>query len=87
MTPNYAKLDEQRRRHHNRYVRFVESMPRKLICQECSGRGGEVEPVLEDGSGPYYECGFCEGTGFVTPHIRGLWLKWKKEERHNARSR
>ena len=86
MTPNYAKLDEQRRRHYKRYVRFIEAMPKKLSCQECHGYGGETEVVLDDGTGPYYECGWCEGTGFVTPHVRGQWLKYKKEER-NARSR
>ena len=72
---NYAKRDNDYRRHHERYRRFVESMPRKLVCQDCHGYGGRTEAVLDDGTGPYYECGWCEGTGYVTPHRRGLWLR------------
>lgn len=78
---NYAKFDNDLSRHHARYVRFVNSLSKKLTCQECGGAGGEIEPVLDDGTGPFERCGMCEGTGLVTPHMRGLWLKWKKEER------
>ena len=72
---NYAKMDSDRIRHHERYKRYVAAMPRKLVCQDCRGYGGHVEPILDDGTGPYYECGWCEGTGYVTPHRRGLWLR------------
>lgn len=78
---NYAKLDHDRFRHHARYLRFVDAMPRKFPCQECHGAGGETEPVLDDGSGPFFCCGVCEGTGYVTPWMRGLWLKWKRQEK------
>lgn len=53
----------------------------KLICQECGGAGGETEPILDDGSGPWFECGWCKGTGFITPKLRGLWLRMKKKEK------
>lgn len=75
---NYAKLHSDFRRHHERYKRYIESMPRKLVCQECGGAGGWKEPILDDGSGPYYWCGWCEGTGYVTPHSRGLWLRSRR---------
>jgi hypothetical protein len=26
-------------------------------------------------------CGYCEGTGVVTPAIRGEWLRHRKEEK------
>ena len=77
---DYARFNEQWRRHHERYVRFVQGMPRKLTCQECGGGGSFHEVVIpETGEGPDYDCGFCEGTGYVTPHMRGQWLRWKRE--------
>lgn len=76
---NYAKMDNDRRRHHERYVRRISAMPRKLMCQDCGGAGGEVEPVLDYGEGPWFDCGWCEGTGHVLPHRRGEWLKYKRD--------
>jgi DnaJ-class molecular chaperone len=75
----YAKLASDWRRHHARFKRFVEKM--KLTCQECRGMGGAVEPVLDDGSGPFEPCGWCEGTGYVTPRLRSLWLRMRREEK------
>lgn len=72
---NYAKFDWDWISHHRRYVRHVEAMPRKLVCQECGGAGGFHEPILDDGTGPTEPCGWCESTGFVTRWIRGLWLR------------
>jgi DnaJ-class molecular chaperone len=65
------------RAHHLRYKRHIEAMPRKLVCQDCGGMGGETDVILDDGTGPWEECGWCEGTGFVTPHRRGQWLRYK----------
>lgn len=79
---NYAKLDHTSYRHHQRYKRFINSMPHKLICQECGGAGGEIVPVLDYGQGPLEECGFCEGTGYLTPWLRGQWLTFKRQEKH-----
>lgn len=77
----YARLSEYYRRHHKRYVRYIESMPRKLACQECGGMGSFHEAILDYGEGPDYDCGFCEGTGYITPHMRAWWLRWKKSEK------
>ena len=60
-------------------------MERPLICQECGGSGGEVIPICDDGTGPFEECGFCEGTGLMTPHLRGFWLRWKKQNKINRK--
>ena len=81
---NYAKLQYRYWQHFERYRRRVEAMQPKLICQECGGSGGGVEPVLDDGTGPFEACGLCEGTGYLTPHRRGLWLRWKREEKQLA---
>lgn len=79
---DYARLAELSRRHHERFVRYVTSHPRKLICQDCGGAGGWVEVVLhETGQGPWIECGWCEGTGYITPYLRGMWLRFKKRLR------
>ncbi len=75
---NFAKLCYFARAHHARFRLFIDSMPRELTCQDCGGGGGHVEPVLDDGSGPWEECGWCEGTGYVTPWIRGEWLRYKR---------
>jgi len=76
----YAHLDYKINKHHERYKAFIHRMGKKLLCQECGGSGGWVEPVLDFGQGPTYPCGWCEGTGFVTPWMRGQWLKYKKNE-------
>ncbi len=48
-------------------------------CWVCKGRGGEKEIILDDGSGPYEDCGWCEGEGMIL--IGGkVHRKWKREE-------
>ncbi len=81
--PDYARLDEKWRQHHVRFVTYVER--HGVPCMDCRGRGGWREPILDDGSGPWYECGWCEGTGYMTRHARGLWLSMKKEEKRRQR--
>lgn len=75
---DYAKLYHRRSRHHARFARYVEQ--HGVSCQACRGRGGHVEPVLDFGEGPWEECGWCEGTGKVTRWVRGLWLRYRKNE-------
>ena len=53
----------------------------KLVCQECRGAGSYVEPCLDYGEGPSYNCGWCGGTGYVSPYLRGLWLRYKRKEK------
>jgi hypothetical protein len=65
--------------HIERYKRFVSQY--KLICQECGGNGGWKEIILDDGTGPWYDCGWCQGTGLVTPYARGIWLRLKKQDK------
>ena len=50
----------------------------KLICQDCGGVGSFTIPILDDGTGPQEICGFCGGTGYMTPEARNVWLLWKK---------
>lgn len=40
-------------------------MNRKFPCPYCKGDGSWVEPVLDDGSGPTYHCGVCDGEGMI----------------------
>ena len=35
-------------------------MTQKFPCPYCKGKYSWVEPVLDDGSGPEYSCGFCD---------------------------
>jgi hypothetical protein len=32
-------------------------------CPVCHGAGGETEVILDDGSGPWEPCAFCNGKG------------------------
>ena len=76
---NYAKLDWKSRQSHERYKRYVAA--HGLPCQDCGGRGGEYDyPGGIELGGMWEECGWCKGTGKVTRHVRGLWLKTKREE-------
>ena len=47
----------------------------------CGGEGGEVDPVLDDGTGPWLECGWCEGTGRMTRRILWRWLLVQRSKR------
>ena len=75
---DYAKIRWLRQQHHRRFRSRVENQLPRLVCQECGGSGGHIE-VLFDGQGPFEQCGLCEGTGLLTPWLRGLWLRWKRE--------
>lgn len=80
---DYPRVRYERGRRHERYRRFVEGMEWKLVCQECRGSGGDHPNYLSYDPGE--QCGFCEGTGLVTPWLRGLWLGWKREEKRGRR--
>ena len=44
------------------------------LCPDCKGERGQKEVILDDGSGPWYDCGFCNGTGYVNVFRK---LRWK----------
>jgi hypothetical protein len=54
-------------------------MPSKFPCPYCKGEGSWVEAVLDDGSGPTYNCGFCDGDGMIEIGSE----KHKEIKRHN----
>jgi len=57
-------------------------MTAKLIsCPECGGSGGETEAILEDGTGPWWNCWLCKGEGEILPSRRGIWLTVKRLEK------
>lgn len=82
---DYAKLDHNRQASYVRLKKFINGMPHPLVCQECGGRGGWTETISLELGGPWYECGWCLGLGYVTPHIRGIWLNMKKEEKRSKK--
>ena len=75
---DYAKLYYYSMQHRKRYISRVECTIDSMSCQDCHGLGGYTEPVLDDGSGPFYECGWCYGTTKVTKWVRGAWLRSRK---------
>lgn len=53
-----------------------------IECPACNGEGGETEVILDDGSGPYYPCGYCNEKGVVlNPYKRILWWYWTLREK------
>jgi DnaJ-class molecular chaperone len=76
--PDYPRMTYHYRQHHERFERRVLSLPRKLVCQECKGMGGHKEIIDPELGGPWESCGWCEGTGYVTPHLRGFWLRSRR---------
>jgi hypothetical protein len=52
---------------------------KKLACQECRGEGGWREIIDPEIGGPWYPCEWCEGSGFVSPDLRGRWLRCKRD--------
>lgn len=94
---DYNRLDYYSREHYQRRKRFVESMKKKLHCMECGGSGSYVEDSIDFGDDCYGSmmfdiegtCGWCDGTGLMTPYERGTWLRFKREEKRkkNANNR
>ena len=82
---NWATSAWYYQQHHPRYVLRVTWTTDSYPCQDCHGAGGESDVVLpEEGTGPWEECGWCEGTGRITRWRRGLWLRTKREEKQHA---
>ena len=73
---DYGRLDYNYCSYLTRWDRRVKQFG--LICQECGGLGGETEPVVDFGQGPWVVCGWCDGTGKLDPWRRGLWLRLHK---------
>ena len=81
---DYQRLSYYARQHHARFKSYVEV--HGVTCQACGGYGGEVEPILDDGTGPWHECGYCEGVGMTTRRIRGLWLTHQRQAKREHRA-
>lgn len=45
-----------------------------MKCPCCEGEGGYTDVILDDGSGPYYPCEFCDDKGSVSIYKRIEWL-------------
>ena len=61
-------------------------------CQFCDGEGGRIEPVTDEGYGPFEPSGFCQGKGYINvfqkltmyPMFREI-QKMEREERKMRR--
>ena len=84
---NYSRRDYQWRKHHERYKKRVQEKHPHLHCMECGGRGGGIEIVDPELGGPWWPCEYCEGTGLMTPYLRGVWLRMKRDELRKAQQK
>uniref|UniRef100_A0A6M3LN43 Uncharacterized protein n=1 Tax=viral metagenome TaxID=1070528 RepID=A0A6M3LN43_9ZZZZ len=80
----YAWYDYHQANHARRFHRYVEA--HGLMCQECGGMGQLYEETIAEHA-IYIECGWCLGSGRVPRHLRGTWLRWKREEKREAHAR
>lgn len=78
---NYARFSFEMASHAARWKARVGAIKPPLTCQECRGSGGFVDVILDDGSGPFETCGWCEGEGLVDAHRRGMWLASRRSPR------
>lgn len=53
------------------YGNLIHPEPFNRPCPDCHGAGGETHVILDDGTGPWTDCNFCQGTGRITN--RGLY--------------
>jgi hypothetical protein len=72
--------------HYRRRKKFVKEHCQHLHCMDCGGHGEYCAEVIDFGDadvsnpmGRYEVCGWCDGTGLMTPHERGAWLTMVKE--------
>jgi DnaJ-class molecular chaperone len=67
-------------------------MGKLWVCPACHGMGGEKEVICDDGSGPFYQCGYCKGEGIIPKskfyQVLGYqsgyrrWIKKQVEKTH-----
>jgi DnaJ-class molecular chaperone len=55
-----------------------------LMCQECRGYGRVTEDYIL-GHALTRPCGYCDGSGEVTPQIRAAWLRDQKYIKRQAK--
>ena len=53
-----------------------------MKCPICKGDGGWKEVILDDGTGPWYECCYCKETGEVTrsDYMKYIWAVRKEKK-------
>jgi hypothetical protein len=56
-----------------RHIFIAEIIDEICVCPICHGEGGEKHIVTDEGFGPFYPCGECNGKGTVN-FFRRLWL-------------
>ena len=83
MIKNWAKHDNDYRRHHVRWRARVEKIG--IVCPECHGRKGWIEIVDPYLGGPWYDCGLCEGVGKVDGRRWSEWMHYRKKEKQEHR--
>jgi hypothetical protein len=60
-------------------------MAKSFPCPYCKGQGGEKEPILDNGEGPWFECGMCDGQGMVEINgpIHQIMKELKRQRLHS----
>lgn len=56
----------------------------KKQCPSCNGRGGWVDVILEDGTGPFEPCGWCDGTGEISGRHYYVCLGYLSAEKRTS---
>jgi hypothetical protein len=60
-------------------------------CPCCHGKGGETDIITDEGQGPFYPCGLCDGNGklniFKKLYFLAVLKKWEREARKSKKLR
>jgi hypothetical protein len=68
-----------------RFEEIAEKIRKLYECPDCHGEGGYTEVITDDGMGPHYTCGFCNGKGtmnvFKRIYLLVLFKKWELQDR------
>jgi len=81
--PDYARLDYEHRQHHARFKAYVKA--HGLLCQACGGFGQSPAYTTIYSAEPPEPCGWCETTGKTTRWLRGMWLRFCRDEKRARR--
>ena len=60
----------------------MDDKPKTRTCQLCGGFGGEIDVILDDGTGPWEECWACGGKGEMTGAQINIYLYVKRMEKN-----
>ena len=77
-----------RNHHEGREMTLEDGSPGNSLTEQVARNQELYNQKVRDNpnyaGGPFEYCGWCEGTGYMTPKGRGEWLRFKKQAKRAA---